>query len=87
VTTEELRGYEEALSAELEALLDKLAGGESMSQEEFDRHMEWANALADVREVFRCEIERRCKPSILGRLYLWAKRRAGTAQQNPSSVT
>ncbi len=83
LTTEELHSSEEALSAELEVLLDKLAGGESMSQEEFDRYVEWAYTLADVREVFRCEIDRRCKPSILRRLYLWVKSTTGAAQQNP----
>jgi hypothetical protein len=83
LTTEELRRSEEALSAELEALLDKLSDRKSMSREEFDRHMAWVDALADVREVFREEIDRRCKPSILRRLYLWVKSTTGAAQQNP----
>jgi hypothetical protein len=45
VTIEELRRYEEALSSELEALMDTLADRESMSREEFDRRMSWAHEL------------------------------------------
>ena len=85
-TIEELRGYEEALSSELEALLDTLSDRESMSQEEFDRCMSWAHELETRLQSVRWDIERRCKTSILRRLYLWAKRRAGTRQENPGPV-
>ena len=86
VTIEELRGYEEALSSELEALMATLSDRESMSQEEFDRRMSWAHELETRLQSVQWDIERRCKTSILRRLYLWAKSTTGTAQQNPGPV-
>ena len=79
VPIEELRGYEEALSSELEELLDTLSDRESMSPEEFDRRMSWAHELETRLQSVRWDIERRSKPSTLRRVYLWAKRKAETA--------
>ena len=61
VPVEELRGYEEALSSELEALMATLSDRESISQEEFDRRMSWAHELETRLQSVRWDIERRCK--------------------------
>jgi hypothetical protein len=79
VPIEELRGYEEALSAELEALMAMLSNRGSMSPEEFDRRMSWAHELETRLQGVQWDIERRCKTSIPSRLYLWAKGRWGTS--------
>ncbi len=95
-TIEELRGYEEALSSELEALLDTLSDRESMSQEEFDRCMSWAHELETRLQSVRWDMALSkfalsnalvsndgARTSIPNRVYLWAKRRTGT---NPGPV-
>jgi hypothetical protein len=56
VTIEELRASEEALSAELEAVLNKVSDRESMSQEQFDRHIEWARELETSLQSARGDI-------------------------------
>ena len=57
VTIEELRGYEEALSSELEALLATLSNRESMSREDFDRHMSGVHELEARLQSVRWDIE------------------------------
>ncbi len=79
VPIEELRGYEEALSSELAALMGTLRERENMSREEFDRRMSWAHELETRLQSVRWDIERRSKPSTLRRVYLWAKRKAEPA--------
>ena len=56
-TIEELRGYEEALSSELEALMATLSNRESMSQEEFDGRMAGAHELETRLQSVRWDIE------------------------------
>jgi hypothetical protein len=56
-TIEELRGYEEALSSELEALMATLSDRESMSQEEFDGRMAGAHELETRLQSVRWDIE------------------------------
>src|SRR5919199_248094 len=68
VPIEELRGYEEALSSELEALMDTLSGYESMSREEYDRRRTWASEVERRLQSVRWDIGRRSKPSTLRRV-------------------
>ena len=65
VPIEELHGYEEALSSELEALMDTLSGWENMSRVEYDRHMSWARELETRLQSVRWDIDRRSKTSSL----------------------
>ena len=56
MTIEELRRYEEALSSELEEVLNKLSDPKSMSHEEIDRHMAWAQELETSLQSARWDI-------------------------------
>jgi exonuclease VII small subunit len=76
---EELRGYEEALSAELEALMATLSNRKSMSPEEFERSMSWAHQLETRLQSVQWDIERHRKTSMPSQLYLWPKDRWGTS--------